>query len=46
MINERYFKGMCASCESDVCKVYGGTCRKYRRHLFFEKIKNFFKVKR
>ena len=30
IINTFYSNEMCKDCKNDVCKVYGGTCRKYR----------------
>lgn len=42
-INKKYYEGMCKTCDCSICKVYGGTCRKYRRKEFFEKFFNLFK---
>ena len=47
MIHKRYVEEvMCRNCDNDVCKVYGGTCKKYRKKMFFEKVKKFLKIKR
>lgn len=40
MIHENYLKGMCATCNNDICKVYGGICKRKERKNFFDKIKN------
>lgn len=30
-IKKHYSNPMCSQCDNDICKVYGGRCRKYRR---------------
>lgn len=34
----KYFNSLCIKCNNDICKVYGGTCRKYRVINFFKKL--------
>ena len=29
---------LCEKCNNDICKVYGGTCRKYRFIRFLRKL--------
>lgn len=38
-----YNNKTCANCANEVCKVYGGVCKKKERIDFFAKIRNFFK---
>ena len=38
-INKNYSEKMCTNCTNEICKVYGGRCRKYNFKNFF---KNFF----
>lgn len=33
-----YFNKLCIKCDNDICKAYGGTCRKYRVINFFKKL--------
>lgn len=39
-IHENYLKGICGSCNNDICKIYGGICKKKERHNLFIKLKN------
>lgn len=33
-----YSKPPCTKCSNYICKMYGGTCRKYRIVNFFKKV--------
>ena len=33
-----YDNSLCVKCNNDVCKVYGGRCKKYRIIYFFKKL--------
>lgn len=33
-----YNNSLCANCDNDVCKVYGGRCKKYRIINFFREL--------
>lgn len=35
---KNYFNSLCVKCNNDICKVYGGNCRKYRVINFFKKL--------
>ena len=39
-IHKNYLSGMCSTCSNDVCKIYGGICKKKERHNLFLKLKN------
>ena len=34
----KYCSSSCIKCNNDICKAYGGTCRKYRIINFFKKL--------
>lgn len=33
-----YCNKICIKCNNDICKVYGGTCKKFRIIKFFKKL--------
>ena len=43
MIKRYYSDGMCKDCQNNVCKVYGGRCRKYRINREWNVVKSFVK---
>lgn len=43
MIKRHYSDGMCKDCHNNVCKVYGGRCRKYRINREWNMVKSFVK---
>lgn len=36
-IKKYYSDLMCIQCDNDVCKIYGGRCKKYRRKHRWDK---------
>lgn len=37
-MREGYSNSLCTKCDNDVCKVYGGRCKKYRIIKFLRKL--------
>ena len=42
-IKKYYSNPMCSQCDYDICKVYGGRCKKYRRKHRWDKFVGLFK---
>lgn len=43
-IKKYYSNPMCLECEDDLCKIYGGRCKKYKRKQFIDKIFSWIKI--
>lgn len=41
-IKKYYSNHMCSQCSYNICKVYGGRCRKYKRKHMWYKFLNLF----
>lgn len=41
MIRKNYSEKMCNKCNNEICKIYGGRCKKYSLKKFF---KNFLHI--
>lgn len=37
-MKDGYLNSVCIKCSNDICKVYGGRCRKYNVVSFFRKL--------
>lgn len=42
-IKKYYSNTMCIQCNNDICKAYGGRCRRYERRYILNKIIRFIK---
>lgn len=36
----KYSNPLCKKCHNNICKVYGGRCKKYKIINFFKRLKN------